>query len=65
MTMKHLFQPFSQTDSSYAKTYGGTGLGLALCNRMVELFMARRASLALSPPRRTAIYPRHACRRHR
>ncbi len=35
--MDRLFQPFSQADSSYAKTHGGTGLGLALCQRMVEL----------------------------
>jgi len=31
--LARIFQPFSQADSSYAKTFGGTGLGLALCKR--------------------------------
>jgi signal transduction histidine kinase len=32
-----LFQPFKQLDSSYAKKYQGTGLGLTLCNNIIKL----------------------------
>ena len=32
-----LFQPFTQIDSSLAREYSGTGLGLALVRRLVEL----------------------------
>jgi PAS domain S-box-containing protein len=33
----HLFQPFVQLDSSLSRQYSGTGLGLALVRRMVEM----------------------------
>ncbi|MEW5959384.1 MAG: GAF domain-containing protein, partial [Chloroflexota bacterium] len=35
--IRHLFQPFVQLDSRLARQYTGTGLGLALVRRMVEM----------------------------
>ena len=31
-----IFEPFTQADSSATRTYGGVGLGLTLCRRMIE-----------------------------
>ncbi|UBF25309.1 PAS domain-containing protein [Kovacikia minuta CCNUW1] len=35
--LSRLFQPFVQVDSSYTRRYDGTGLGLAMVQRVVEL----------------------------
>ncbi|KXT13953.1 hypothetical protein AC579_4202 [Pseudocercospora musae] len=46
---KKLFLPFSQADSSTARSYGGTGLGLSICKAILENVMHGQIWLESEP----------------
>jgi CheY-like chemotaxis protein len=43
--MVRLFRPFSQADSSTARSYGGSGLGLSICKAIIEDVLGGKISL--------------------
>ncbi len=48
--LAHIFEPFSQADSSTTRKYGGTGLGLTICIRLVQA-MGGTTSVVSEPGR--------------
>ncbi|KAF1834834.1 putative histidine kinase HHK1p [Decorospora gaudefroyi] len=46
---KKLFLPFSQIESSSARSYGGTGLGLSICKALIENVMHGKVWLESTP----------------
>jgi signal transduction histidine kinase len=53
--MKKLFLPFSQIESSSARSYGGTGLGLSICKALIENVMHGKVWMESTPGKGTAV----------
>jgi len=54
--LSRLFQPFSQADSSTARSYGGSGLGLSICKAMIENVLGGKIWIESVPGVGTTVY---------
>ena len=54
--MDRLFQSFSQADSSTTRKYGGTGLGLVISKRLVEMMGGQMWAESQGEPGRGAVF---------
>ncbi len=54
--LKRLFQPFSQADSSTARSYGGSGLGLSICKAMIENVLGGKIWIESTPGKGTTVF---------
>jgi CheY-like chemotaxis protein len=53
--LQRIFEPFRQADSSTTRKYGGTGLGLTICSRLIER-MGGRIWVESSPGKGTTFH---------
>lgn len=53
--LSRLFQPFSQADSSTARSYGGSGLGLSICKAMIENVLGGKIWIESIPGKGTTV----------
>ena len=54
--LTRLFQPFSQADSSTARSYGGSGLGLSICKAMIENVLGGKIWIESTPGVGTSVF---------
>ncbi len=53
--LENIFKPFTQTEASFTRRFGGAGLGLSIVKRLVEL-MSGKISIASSVGYGTVVY---------